>query len=52
MGNAINKSGKKPYQKPAVVFSKKIEVISAICDTARGGFAGCKKTAPCTRTLS
>lgn len=47
-----NKNIKKPYKKPAVIFSKKIEVISAVCNSARGGQSGCKKVTPCTRLLS
>lgn len=43
---------KRQYSKPAVIFSKKIEVLSTVCDTARGGYAGCKKTTPCVRVLT
>lgn len=52
MGKRLDKNTKRPYQKPAVIFSKRIEVISAVCDTARGGLTGCKKVAPCIRLLT
>ena len=46
-----NKENKKPYQKPAVVFAKKIEVISAVCGSGYGGLGGICQTStpPCTR---
>ena len=46
MDNKNNKQAKKPYQKPEVIYSKKIEVISTTCNTARGNFSGCMKTSP------
>lgn len=49
-----NRDNKKPYQKPAVIFSKRIEVISAVCGSARNNRPGCMKSvgAGCTRLLS
>jgi hypothetical protein len=53
MADKTDKKTKRPYQKPAVIFAKNIEVISAVCDTARGGKLGCKKSAPgCSRLLT
>ncbi len=52
MENSPCKDKKKPYRKPAVIFSKRIEVISTVCNTARGGSTGCRKTTPCVRLLS
>jgi hypothetical protein len=52
MKDSPREGKRKPYRKPAVIFSKRIEVISTVCNTARGGFSGCRKTAPCTRVLS
>jgi hypothetical protein len=49
MVNKTDANRKRPYQKPAVIFSKTIEVISAVCNTARGGRPGCKKTGACSR---
>jgi len=31
------KKVKKPYQKPAVIYAKKIEVIAAVCGSDRDG---------------
>ncbi len=52
MKDKRDNKNKKPYQKPAVIFSKRIEVISAVCNTARGGQTGCMKASPCIRLLS
>jgi hypothetical protein len=40
---------KKPYQKPEIVYEKKLEVISAQCGSGFGGLSGCKKVVPCVR---
>ncbi len=52
MENSPRKDKKRPYRKPAVIFSKKIEVISTVCNTSRGGESGCRKAIPCFRLLS
>lgn len=50
MENKTEKPNKKPYQKPAVIHTKKIELIAVPCLSPRGGFSGCRKPAdPCTR---
>ena len=50
MENKNEKFNKKAYQKPAVIYAKKIEVIAVPCLSPRGGFSGCRKPAdPCIR---
>ena len=40
---------KKAYEKPAIIYSKKIEVISAVCNSAWGPGPGCKTPGKCVR---
>ncbi|MCK5505664.1 MAG: hypothetical protein KAJ10_10900 [Thermodesulfovibrionia bacterium] len=40
---------KKIYESPRIVYERKIEVLSAVCNTARGGFPNCMKSGPCTK---
>lgn len=46
------KQGTKKYEKPKIVFAKKIEVISAVCNSGFGGMNGCKSSIPCTRLVN
>lgn len=43
---------KKGYDSPKIVYEKKIEVLSAVCNSARDGFSNCMKIAPCLTLLS
>ncbi len=43
---------KKVYDSPRIVYEKKMEVLSAVCNTARSGFSDCMKVNPCTTLLS
>ncbi len=43
---------KKVYESPRIVYEKRIEVLSAVCNTARSGFSNCMKTVPCLTLLS
>ncbi len=44
-------AAKRPYTKPAIAFSKKIEIISAVCDSGFGGLSNCRKSStPCLRS--
>lgn len=43
MENA-NKFKKKKYEKPAIIFEKKIETLAAICDSQWLGELPCMKT--------
>jgi len=40
---------KKKYQKPGIIFEKKIEVISAACASGFGGIGGCRTMGSCAR---
>jgi hypothetical protein len=40
---------KKTYESPRIVYEKKLEVLSAVCDSSRSGFPMCQKSAPCTK---
>jgi len=52
MKNKNELQKKRPYQKPAVIYAKKIEVIAGVCDTARAPFPPCRKAATgCTRII-
>lgn len=43
---------KKAYDKPKIVYEKKIEVLSTVCNSARSGFSNCMKSMPCITLLS
>lgn len=51
MRNKNELQKKRPYQKPAVIYAKKIEVIAAVCNTARAPYGSCKKAGSCARIL-
>ena len=44
-------SKKKKYQKPGIIFAKKMEVVSAVCSSGFGGLGGCKSVGTCARAL-
>lgn len=46
------KKNKKVYDSPKIVYEKRIEVLSAVCNTARAPFGNCMKVAPCLTLLS
>jgi hypothetical protein len=48
----MKKKKKKTYEKPRVVYEKKIEVLSTVCNSARSGFSNCMKSMPCLTLLS
>lgn len=52
MKDELEKNKKRQYSKPAVIFSKKIEVISAVCSSSRLSGYQCKKEAPCNKLLA
>jgi hypothetical protein len=47
-----NEKVKKAYEKPRIVYEKKIEVLSTVCNSARSGFSNCMKAVPCLMLLS
>ena len=49
MAENAHKKTKRPYQKPAIIFSKRIEVLSVVCDSERQGFSNCKLVGTCAR---
>lgn len=54
MQNKNELQKKRSYQKPAVIYAKKIEVIASVCDSARAPYGSdCKTTIePCVRLYS
>ncbi|MCK5426688.1 MAG: hypothetical protein KAJ34_03250 [Thermodesulfovibrionia bacterium] len=42
---------KKRYERPRIVHEKKIEVLSAVCNSARSGWANCMKSVPCLKLV-
>jgi hypothetical protein len=50
MEGRLGEIKKRVYSKPAVIFAKKIEVISAVCTSARLPGYKCRKVAPCNKT--
>ncbi len=43
---------KKAYERPRIVYEKKIEVLSVVCNSARSGFSNCMKAVPCLTLLA
>lgn len=43
---------KKAYKKPEIVYEKKIEVLSVVCNSARNGPHVCMKAAPCSKLMA
>ncbi len=43
---------KKAYERPRIVYEKKIEVLSVVCNSAKSGFSNCMKTMPCLQLLA
>ena len=54
MEDKTDKKIKKRYEKPKVIYAKKIEVISAVCGSARAGAGSgtCMKSSPCIKIYS
>ena len=51
MKDKVEPQKRKAYQKPAVTYAKKIEVVAAICNTARSPFGSCRKSGSCPRII-
>ena len=47
----MQKNRKKTYSKPGIVYKKRLEVLSAVCNSNRSGWTpNCMKVDPCTKT--
>ena len=38
---------KKAYEKPRIIYQKKVEVLAAVCDSSFDGFENCQTAGPC-----
>jgi len=43
---------KKAYKKPEIVYEKKIEVLSVVCNSSRIAPRVCMKAVPCTKLMA